>query len=397
MEKVAKIAIVGAGVRGVGCFAELIQKRNDCVIAALCDTNSFRLKCAADKLKVEKTYTNLNKMLNKEQLDGLIITTPDAEHEKCAVDALEHGVNILLDKPLATSRQGGLNIIEAARKSGKVAMMGFNLRHAPILKKLKEIVDEGVLGRIILMENREFYDGGRTYMARWNGKKSYSGGLWNHKGSHDFDIFNWLLNFPAPKKVSAFSGMSVFRPDQFPFETVDGIKPGPSCSECYYGKHNICKDVFIPGNSEMWGPEAIKEDGYRKDSCMYMSDLSVHDNGIAMVEYENGVRASHLECFVCGMSDRFYTISGDRGTAQLRLSGNTIEVIKRWSCEKITYEIPISESDLHGGADPILLTSFVETILGKRENKSTLEQGLISTTIAEAAEISREENRTVLL
>ena len=130
---------------------------------------------------------------------------------------------------------------------------------------------------------------------------------------------------------------------------------------------------------------------------MYMSDLSVHDNGIAMVEYENGVRASHLECFVCGMSDRFYTISGDRGTAQLRLSGNTIEVIKRWSYEKITYEIPISESDLHGGADPILLTSFVETILGKRENKSTLEQGLISTTIAEAAEISREENRTVLL
>ena len=74
-----------------------------------------------------------------------------------------------------------------------------------------------------MMENREFYDGGRTYMARWNGKKSESGGLWIHKGSHDFDVFNWLLNFPKPKKVSAFAGMNVFTPQNFPFEVKDGI------------------------------------------------------------------------------------------------------------------------------------------------------------------------------
>ena len=397
MKNIAEIGVVGLGARGAFCFGELIQKRNDCRIAAVCDINKVRLKHIAEKFNVSQTYTDLEQMLKKEKLDGLIITTPDAEHEKCAVTALNHGVNILLDKPLATSRQGGLNIIEAAEKIGRIAMMGFNLRHAPLLKKLKEIVDEGVLGRIILIENREFYDGGRTYMSRWNGRKSYSGGLWNHKGSHDFDIFNWLLNFPAPKKVSAFSGMSVFTPDNFPFELENGIQPGPCCSKCYYCQKGICRDSFPVTDENMWGEEAVADDGYRKDSCMYMSDLSVHDNGIAMVEYENGVRASHLECFVCGMSDRFYTVTGNRGLATLRLSGNTIEVIKRWTWEKITYEVSLSHNDLHGGADPILLEAFVETILGKRENKATLEQGLIATTIAEAAELSKEENRTILL
>ena len=216
-----KVAIIGVGTRGVKCFGNMLKNRKDCKIAALMDTNPVRLRLAAELYDNPPTYTDLNEMLEKESLDCAIITTPDAEHESCAVTVLNHGVNVLIDKPLATSAKGCQNIIDAMKKSGKVAMMGFNLRHHPVLKKMKELIDEGVLGKIFLMENREFYDGGRTYMSRWNGRKSYSGGLWNHKGSHDFDIFNWFLNFPKPVKVAAFSGMNVFRPEKIPFELED--------------------------------------------------------------------------------------------------------------------------------------------------------------------------------
>ena len=398
METKLKFAIVGAGSRGVGCFGKLLTQRDDCVIQAICDTNSYRAQVAKEDLKVDANlYPSVEAMLKSEKPDAAVVTTPDAEHEKCAVALLNAGVNVLIDKPLSPKLSGCKNIIAAMEKSGKIAMMGFNLRHAMTLKRLKSIVDEGVLGRIILVENREFYVGGRTYMARWNGKKSLSGGLWIHKGSHDFDVFNWLLGFPKPKKVSAFAGMSVFTPQNFPFEIKDGVKPGPCCEDCPYGPHgtDVCRDSMIY-EDRAWGKEAQKVDGYVRDSCMYMSDLSVHDNGFAMVEYENGARACHMECFVTGFHDRLYTVVGTLGIAQVSLTNRKITVTKRWSKEQITYELPEVDGG-HEGADPSLVASFVSALKGEDVPKASLREGMLSTAIAEAAELSRAEERTVFI
>ena len=352
MKKKLNVAIVGAGGRGISCFGKHLASRRDCTISAICDINEVRGKLAAEKLNVPVFYADLKQMLKKEKPDAVIITTPDAAHEECAVTALKHKVNVLIDKPLATSVKGCKHIIREAEKSGKTVMMGFNLRHAPLLVKLKEIVDEGVLGKVFLIENREFYDGGRTYM--------------------------------------------VFTPDGFPFTPEKGKAPGPACAECRYAKNGLCKDAS-PRQGEEWGKEAQKKDGYVKDSCMYLSDLSVHDNGFAVVEYENGTRACHMECFVAGMSDRFYTVVGTHGLATLSLSGRTITVTKRWGGEKIVYEIPAINLGGHAGADPRLVESFLRTIQGLESNRSTIEQGMLSTAIGEAAELSREENRVVFL
>ena len=394
MENKIKVGIICCGARGKLCFGALLKDRQDCEITALCDINKVRLDLVAKELG-GNTYTNLDEMLQKEALDCAIITTPDAEHENCAVKALNYGVNVLIDKPLATTAKGCQNVIDAMKKSNKIAMIGFNLRHNPVLKKMKEFIDKGALGKVFLIETREFYDGGRTYMSRWNGIKSYSGGLWNHKGSHDFDIFNWFLGFPKPVKVSSFAGMNVFKPENIPFKLEKDIPVGPGCSSCYYGKNGICKDAH-PEKSEMWGEEAIKEDNYRKDSCMYMSDLSCHDNGFAIIEYENGARACNMECFVCGFSDRIYSIVGDRAIAQMSLHNRSIKITDRWTKESVTYEIPETQGG-HGGADPLLLDSFIKAIKGESENNSTLEQGKLSTSIAEAAELSRELGQVIKL
>ena len=393
-----RFAIIGAGSRGTGCFGKLLKERDDCVIQAICDTNSYRGQVAAEQLDIKaKVYPTVQELLKHETIDAAVVTTPDAEHEKCAVALLNAGINVLVDKPLSPKLSGCKNILEAMEKNGKVAMMGFNLRHVLTLKRLKEIVDRGDLGRIFLISNQEFYDGGRTYMSRWNGKKSLSGGLWIHKGSHDFDVFNWLLGFPKPKKVSAFCGMNVFLPGQFPFEVKPGVKPGPNCTDCPYGKNgsDACRDCFVQ-DGKAWNKEAQKIDGYVKDSCMYMSDLSVHDNGIAVVEYENGARASHMECFVTSITDRRYTVVGTLAVADVSLAERKIVISKRWSEEKITYDIPEVEGG-HGGADPQLLDSFVRAIKGESVPQASLREGMFATAIAEAAELSREEERTVFV
>ena len=390
-----KVGIVGAGGRGILCFGKEIVTRNDAQVVALCDPNPGRMELAAKELGFNpKFHTSVKDMIAAEKLDAVVITSPDFCHESNAVDALDSGANVLIDKPLSTTVKGCRNIIDAAERAGKVIMMGFNLRHLAVLKKLKKLVSEGVLGRIFLIENREFYSGGRTYMSRWNRLYAKSGGLWVHKGSHDFDIFNWLLDFPKPVKVSAFAGVDVLNPQHIPFEVKPDVPVGPTCHQCRYGE--ICPDIFRDEDvrKSLWGDRAAGVDGYSRDLCMYTSDKDTHDNGIAIVEYENGVKASHLECFVTPISDRLYTLVGDLGQAEVSLEKRIITVHSRWGQEVTTHYIPEAKGG-HGGADPMLIDSFFRVLKGEEKNTSTIEHGLWSTAIGQAAEISRREERTV--
>ena len=396
MEKKVKFGIVGVGSRGLQAFSTMICKRSDAEIAAFCDTNALRMKCAAEKLNITPNfYSTITGMVKNESLDAVVITTPDFYHEECAIEALQNGVNVLIDKPLATSVKGCRNIIAAAEKAGRTVMLGFNLRHNAVLKKVKKLISENTIGKVFLIENREFYDGGRTYMARWNRSYEFCGGLWIHKGSHDFDVFQWLLDFPKPVKVSSFAGINILNEDHIPFELTPGVPTGPTCHECPYKK--ICPDIYdISDELDRWGDEAAKLDGYKKDLCIYTSDKSVHDNGIAMVEYDNGARASHMECFVTPISDRRYTIVGELGQIEASLTDRIVTLRPRWSKEIVTYQIPNEEGG-HGGADPNLLDTFIKVITGELTNTSTTEHGMMSTAVGEAAELSRRQNRTVFI
>lgn len=398
MEKL-KFGIAGLGARGVWCFGNLLKKREDVTIAALCDTNAHRLELAAEELAPEAArYTDIDAMFAGTALDAVIITTPDYYHEECAVKAINANINVLIDKPLATTVKGCQNIIKAAEKAGKVLMIGFNLRHHQVLKKVKELIDKGELGRIFLLENREFYSGGRTYMARWNRFYDQCGGLWIHKGSHDFDVFQWLMDFPKPVKVSAFADISVLNENNLPFEVQDGIAPGPCCHKCHYKEQ--CPDVFVDGIGDTengpWGEKAAALDGYVKDTCMYLSEKDNHDNGIAIVEYDNGAKASHMECFINSstVDDRRFTVVGTKAHLTASLHDRKVVLRPRHSKEIITYDIP-EASGGHGGADPTLLADFIATITGKKPNSSTFEQGMWSTAVGQAAEISRRESRMV--
>lgn len=397
MEKKLRFAIIGTGVRGVWCFGEIIKNRQDAEVCALCDTNEVRLKAAATKLKLSPSlYTSIDEMAANEKIDAVIITTPDHTHRDIAVKALQHHWNVLIDKPLATNVKDCREIIECAEKNKRTVMMGFNLRHHAVLKRLKEIIDSGTLGKIFLAENREFYDGGKTYMCRWNRFSKNTGGLWIHKGSHDFDIFNWLLDFPKPLRVSAFAAVNVLTAQGIPFELENGIAPGPGCNECHY--KNKCRDSFDFNELEQqfWGGDAIEQDGYLRNTCMYLSEKDTHDNGMAMVEYENDIKVAHLECFIGHKNDRCYTIAGDRGIAEASLTERTIKITPRWGGDIVTYTLP-PENGGHGGADPALVEKFCQILKGAAIPNSTLAHGMLATAIGQAAELSRREHRMVEL
>ncbi len=338
MQNKLKIGIIGTGSRGVDCFGQILKKRSDVEIAALCDTNSVRCRTAAELLNITPNlYCSVDEMTAVEKLDAVIITVIDSEHYICAKKALLAGWHVLLDKPLATQAADGKELIALAKETGKTLMIGFNLRHHPVLMRLKELIDNGTLGRIFIAENREFYDGGRTYFSRWNRFFENTGGLWIHKASHDFDIFNWLLGFPKPLRVSSFAAMNVFDKNHLPFELEAGKTPGPDCNSCYY--QNKCKDKWVLSENalKLWSPEAV---------------------------------------------------------AEVSLTDRTITITPRWGTEVVTYKVPHAEGE-HGGADPNLVESFCKVIRGELTVNSTAEHGLLATALGQAAEMSRRQQRMV--
>ncbi len=389
-----RIGIVGVGFRGKDAFGRMLSERTDAEIAALCDTNSLRMGAAKALLGCDcNCYTSVEQILGDTALDGIIITTPDHTHEAIAMAAIESGKHILVDKPLAITAAGCLRIINAARSRNLEVTVGFNLRHVPVLKKIKDIIDNGDLGELMAIENREFYDGGRTYMSRWNRRSELSGGLWIHKGSHDFDIMNWWNPGGLPVRVSAFAGLNALREDKLPFEVREDVPVGPYCSNCAYSEK--CPDCF-PRQAETYNSQTAEIDGYLPDLCMFTSDKDTHDNGIALVEYDNNVRVSHLECFVSNFSDRLYTIIGDKGVLTASLNNPTaVELRPRWGSEDKLIHVPPAGEGGHGGSDPSLLADFLNSIRTGARTRATGRDGILSVAVGQAAEVSWREHRTV--
>ncbi|MDQ2800594.1 MAG: Gfo/Idh/MocA family oxidoreductase, partial [Armatimonadota bacterium] len=213
---------------------------------------------------------------------------------------------------------------------------------------------------------------------------------------HDFDVFNWWNSQGTPTRVAAFAGVNALRPDKIPFPVDPNVPVGPHCRACAY--NTVCPDVAMPADAEtLFTSEAAQADGYWKDLCIYLSDKDTHDNGIALVEYDNNVRASHSECFVCNFTDRRYTVIGDRGTLLASLENSTqIELRPRWGEDRII-EVPSAGEGSHGGADPLLLESFLASIRSGTGTSSNLRDGARAVAVGHAAEVAWRENRVVAI
>jgi predicted dehydrogenase len=146
----------------------------------------------------------------------------------------------------------------------------------------------------------------------------------------------------------------------------------------------------------MFSPEAAKADGYYKNLCMYLSDKDTHDQGIAVIEYENGATASHSEYFATPVTNRHYLIEGTGGHGEADLHGQYVTVQPRWSGDVIRHQIA-QERGGHGGADPGMIQTFFDCIRkGKRPTASGVD-GTWSVALGVAAEVARAEKRVVEL
>jgi len=159
-------------------------------------------------LKEVHTYTNHLEMLEKEKLDAVSVCTFNRAHASCTIDALNAGVNVLLEKPMCVTLEEAVEICRTEKKSGKILSVGFQPRFDPNMKKIKEIIESGELGEVYYVQT----GGGRRrgipvpFGTSFIEEKTAGVGVVGDIGCYSLDMVLNSLGYPKPLTVSGFRG-----------------------------------------------------------------------------------------------------------------------------------------------------------------------------------------------
>lgn len=211
-----KAALVGVGSMGRGHldnYVKLLKEDDsDIEIVALCDVDEKKFTNYKADFNLGPVgedgydfdafclYTDLDEMLEKEILDMVTLALPTYLHAWGTIKCLNKGINVICEKPMATTYEDCLKMIEAAEKNGKLLMIGQCLRFATPYLTLKKYVDEKILGECVAAY---FFRGGDTPLwsyQNWLLDRSRGGGALFDQHVHDVDAVNFI--FGRPDRVS---------------------------------------------------------------------------------------------------------------------------------------------------------------------------------------------------
>jgi predicted dehydrogenase len=194
-----RYGIVGLGqVSMKGHIPELL-KIPQTQITALCDVSGEALSQAARLVEGAKTYNDFDAMLKDDNIEVVLIATPNWLHEEQAIRAFQAGKHVFLEKPIGIDLVQCDAILEAWSKSGRLLQVGHELRHANLMRAMREKIDEGLIGRVQMIVVQEFRF---PLLPGWR-QTGKTGGVMLEKNSHFFDLFNWFAGAPARRVIGA--------------------------------------------------------------------------------------------------------------------------------------------------------------------------------------------------
>jgi predicted dehydrogenase len=292
MTQLRRYALVGTGSRaGMYIDAILGQHAPVAQLVALCDSNAIRLRYYASQAKDDvPCYSHLEfkHMLLETKPEVVIVCTPDATHHEYIITAMQHGCDVITEKPMTTTETACRDILQTIHDTTKTLRVTFNYRYSPRNSKVKEVLQNGDIGEITQVHFEWLLDTlhGADYFRRWHRDKMNSGGLMVHKATHHFDLVNWWLN-ATPELVFALGALKFYgkqnaikrgleskyeRSSQDPDANQDpfalSLEADPTLKALYF--------------------EAEKEDGYFRDRNVFAEDISIEDTMSVLVRYHTG-------------------------------------------------------------------------------------------------------------
>ncbi|MEK3888730.1 Gfo/Idh/MocA family protein [Bacillus sp. FSL K6-3431] len=337
--KKLKVGIIGCGsISKYRHFPEYVANENVEIIA-VCDILEERVEATAKKLGA-KAYTDYEKMLSEADIDVVSVCTPNYLHAQMSVAALNAGKHVLCEKPMATSKEEALSMIEAAKKNDKKLMIGHNQRFVPSHSKAKELIAKGEIGKIF---------GFRT--------------AFGHPGPEGWSIDgkeSWFF-----RKEEAFIG------------AMGDL-----------GVHKTDLMRYILGE-EFVEVGAFVESGAKEDS-------TVDDNAICVLKSESGIIGTLAASWAFVKEDNSTIIYGEKAVLRLEDDPDYSLIIQYSDGEVEKLDLGKIQSNDEGGQNSShVIDLFVESILNDTDTPVNGEEGMKSLNVVLAALESSKTKRIV--
>ncbi len=357
-ERMLRAGVIGGGVGRAHMRG--YQSNAASKLVAVCDVDPARVQVVGDEFSVPEAgrYTDYHKMLADAQLDLVSIALPNYLHAEVTLAALQAGVNVICEKPMAPTVALAEAMIAAAQKADRKLVMCYNYRFRPDVQWMQRVISSGQLGDIHHVNATWRRETGIPGSG-WFGRKEMSGGgALIDLGVHVLDLTLWFLGFP-------------------PVATVSGS------TRSLFGQHGL----------KTWG---------RKPAPV--AEFDVDDGAIGFLRFANGANAmlqatwaEHRE----PQTDMIRVeVQGTRGTVVLTVPNyrheDTLRMFTEIEGEPVTV-IPSLRSANKTQGHELLVSATVDALLNGTLTPSTGEQGLAAVRVLEAMYQSAAQGHEVAL
>lgn len=340
MNKV-RLGIIGFG--NIGTHHTKLLMNNEVLnmeLVAICDIAPARIEAAKQVSDKILTFSNATDMFKSGAVDAVLIATPHYFHPPLAIEAFSYGLNVLTEKPAGVYTKQVIEMNEAAKKSGKVFGIMYNVRTNPVYQRLRKLIQDGELGNIKRINwiitnwyRPQAYHDSSTWRSTWKGE---GGGTLINQNPHQLDIWQWL--FGMPSRIMSHCSFGRY----YDIEVEDDVT-------AYMEYDNGVTGVYITSTGEAPGTN-------RLEIACDMGKVVVENNELLF--YRNVI------------SEREFN----------RTSKNVFGTPECWKCE-----VPIKgKYEEHAG----ILRNFADAIHGKAELLAPGYEGIYGLTISNAIHYS---------
>jgi predicted dehydrogenase len=331
-------------------YLRALQSHPRAEVTAICGRNRGPAEEAAAEYNIPRVFTDYRQMIDQGSLDAIFVGAPDDLHYEITMQALGAGLHVLCDKPLAVTAGQAREMYQAAETARVMHMVLFTYRWMPFFRYVRDLIDQGCIGRCYHAEFRYLMGYARQKEYQWRLDRKRANGALGDLGVHMIDMARWLVG--DIRRVSAQLGVFVDRP----------------------------------------GADAGRMD-------------PANDSAILLTEFANGAHGAIHASVVAHLADRFMQqqvkLYGEAGTLEIDVpyggpeaeAGAVIRAARSEEEQLRTLEVPadywgdVSRSDpwevfTH---QPVGCRTFIDAILQKRLVPPTFYDGYKAQQVIEAA------------
>jgi predicted dehydrogenase len=384
-----KVVIIGFGSRGEDYARDFCYSVGDQVkVTAVVDPD---IKGAAERLEQLKiqasVYVSPEEMIAAEKdIDGIIISTPDDCHLESFRAVAQLNKPILIEKPLEGDKENFRLLAPELLAYKAPILVGHCMRHAPILKKAKELIEQGVIGKVTSMRFVQNCHYGDVFFRGWHRRSEAITSLYLEKASHDFDIMHMMNGDNYATSVFAFSKRYKFGGDK-PNDLI--------CSEC--SEQLACPESILNQEATINGDEVTQE-RVGRNKCVWAKEGDIGDDEMCVVEFSNGVQGSYIQTFYTptNYKGRVYTVIGNEGVLDIDVGhyNGRISVHQRYGTknDSMHYEFDYLGRNHYNG-DTYIVRNFLGIMKGTEEPFTTVQAAIAAENTGLAAVRSVENRR----